>query len=156
MAIRSICQTNVVTLEKTSTLKAAAQLMQEEHVGSIIIVERLNGRVVPAGIITDRDIALTIGSWKTPQDLRVEQIMQTHPITINVNEGIYDAILVMRKKGIKRLPVTNDDGSLFGVISADEVLKLMGDEINNLAKISDSQLRNEKGIRYSQESHAIV
>lgn len=47
--------------------------------------------------------------------------------------------------GLKRLPVVNDDGSLYGIISTDDLFELMAGEISNLAKISGSQVVKERG-----------
>lgn len=151
MAIKAICKTELVTIDKSATIKDAAKLMKSKHVGSVIVTEGFNGKRIPFGIITDRDIALTLASESKPQDLPIQQIMQSRPITIKTNEGIYETIMKMRENGIKRLPVVNDDGSLYGVVCADDLLSLMGEEINNLAKITNAQVNIEKGVRMPVE-----
>lgn len=151
MSIKSVCKTEVATIDKSATLKAVSEMMQKHHVGSLIVTEGFNGKKIPTGIITDRDIALALGSTPKPQDIRVEQIMQSQPISVKANEGIFETIVKMRKHGIKRLPVVTEDGSLYGVISADDLLTLMGEEINNLAKIPETQVSHEQGIRKPAE-----
>lgn len=153
MSIKSICKTNVTTVERGATLSAVSQLMQQRHVGSIVVTEKFNGKSAPCGIITDRDVALVLGSSPKPHELKVENIMQSQPITSKVNDGIFEVIVKMREYSIKRLPVVNEDGSLFGIVSADDLLNLMGEEINNLAKITESQVRIEKGIRMPVEKY---
>jgi len=147
MSIKSICKTQIATMPKDSTLKDISQLMQKKHVGSVVVTEAYDGKKIPAGIITDRDIALALGSSKNPQTLKVESIMQSQPITVKASEGIFATIAIMRKNGVKRLPVVTDDGSLFGIICADDLLSLMGEEINNLAKITETQIKKEQGVR---------
>ena len=147
MPIKSVCKTNVVTVDRGTTLLNVSNVMQKNHVGSVVVVEGLNGKKIPSGIITDRDIALALGSSPRPQDLRVENIMQSLPITIKVTEGIYETIVKMRESGVKRLPVINEDGTLCGIVCADDLLGLMSEEINNLAKINETQMNKEKGIR---------
>lgn len=153
MSIKSICKTKIVTVGKNSTLKDVSAVMQKHHVGSVIVTEGMDGKRIPAGIITDRDIALAVGASLKPQDIRVDQIMQTHPITINADDGIFETALRMREMGVKRLPVVNADGSLYGLISSDDLLSLMGEEINNIAKIQETQIKNEQGIKVPKESH---
>ena len=153
MPIKSICNTKVVTIQKSSTLQDVSSLMQKYHVGSVIVTESFNGKKIPAGIITDRDIALTLGSSQKPRELKVEQVMQGLPITVNENEGIYDAISKMRKYGVKRLPVIYADGSLCGVISSDDLLSLVSEEINNLTKIHEIQVKNEQGVKIPAVKH---
>ncbi len=147
MSIKAICNSNVVTMERGTTLKEASDLMQRKHVGSIVVTEVEGGKKIPCGIITDRDIALAVGSSIRPQDLRVEQIMRNRPVTAKGSDGIYDTIMRMRDNGVKRLPVVNADGSLCGVICADDLLSMMGDEINSLAKITEVQIKKERGLR---------
>lgn len=153
MSIRSICNTKVVTIPKNTTLHDVSNLMQNKHVGSVVVIELFEGRKIPAGIITDRDIALALGSSPKASEMKVEQIMQSAPITVNENEGIYETVVRMRKYGVKRLPVTKEDGTLFGIVSADDILSLMGDEISNLAKINENQFRNEQGVKLPTEVH---
>lgn len=151
MSVQAICQKDVVTVERHSPLIEVSQQMQKHHVGSVVVTENFEGKKIPCGIITDRDIALALGSSGKPQDLPVEQIMQSHPITVSKSEGLFQTIKKMRDYGIKRLPVVEDDGSLFGVISADDLLTLMAEEIGHLAKICEAQVSNEKGVRLPAE-----
>lgn len=156
MSIKSICKTQVATIQKSSSLKDVSELMQQQHVGSVIVTEGLNGKRIPCGIITDRDLALAMGSSVKPQELRVEQIMRSHPFSVKTNDGIFETCVKMREQGIKRLPVVHEDGSLCGVISADDILSLMGEEINNLAKIIETQTKNEKGILMPAEKQVHI
>ncbi|MCB0350690.1 MAG: CBS domain-containing protein [Bdellovibrionales bacterium] len=147
MSIQALCKTNVITADASASLKTISELMQGNHVGSVVITKLKGGRVVPAGIITDRDIALAIGSAKDVQNLSAKQIMLSHPITADVDDGIYEVIFKMREHGVKRLPVTQNDGSLYGIISTDDLFELMAEEISNLAKINVAQVKKESGIR---------
>lgn len=156
MSLLSVCQTEVVTIDRKATLKSVAELMQKKHVGSIVVTDGFNGQRIPVGIITDRDIALAIGSSPKPQDIVVEVIMYSNPITVKTSDGIYEAIVRMRENGIKRLPVVMDDGSLYGIITADDLLILMGKEINNLAQIPETQMNHERGLRRPAEKHVSV
>lgn len=151
MPIKSVCNSNVVTIQKSSTLHDASNLMQKYHVGSVVVTDSINGRKIPAGIITDRDIAMTLGATHNPSEIRVEQIMQAMPITVSENDGIYETIVKMRRSGVKRLPVINEEGSLCGIISSDDLLSLIGEEISNLGKINEIQVRNEQGIKIPVE-----
>lgn len=153
MPIKSICNTKVVTILKGATLQDVSIIMQKNHVGSVIVTEPFNGKKLPAGIITDRDIALALGSSLNPKELKVEQVMQTVPVTIIENEGIYEAITKMRKYGVKRLPVVHVDGTLCGIVTADDLLSLMSDEISNLTKINEIQIKNEQSVKVPAPRH---
>lgn len=151
MAIQSICQTDVVTIPRKCTLKEVSQLMQRRHVGCVIVTELHDNKLFPAGIITDRDIALTVGFSEKPQELIVDNIMHSQPITSKRSEGIFETVLKMNEYGIKRLPVINEDGSLFGIVCSDDLLNLFGEEILALGKVTESQIQKEKGFRLPVE-----
>lgn len=156
MSIKNLCNRKVITIQKEATLNIASELMLRNHIGSIVVVETINGKQIPAGIITDRDIALTIGAIAKPSEVRVDQIMQSNPIVIKESDGLYETIGKMNRHGVKRLPVISDDGALCGIISADDILTLMGDEIGKLTKIKESQIKNEKGIKKSSETPYVI
>lgn len=156
MSIKNMCKTQVVTIEKNFTLKDVSELMNKQHVGSIVVTENFNGKRIPCGIITDRDMALAMGSAAKPQDIRVEQIMQSQPITIQGSEGIFEALVKMREYGVRRLPVVETDGSLCGIISSEDILGLMSEELSNISKITDVQLDAEKGVRKPIEKQVLM
>ena len=153
MPIGSICITDVVTISKKSKLKEVTHLMEKYHVGSVVVTDSIEGNRIPVGIITDRDIALSMNSTSNPQDTNVEIVMQSNPISAKTTDGIFDTIVKMRDYGVKRLPVVNGNGTLFGILCADDLLTLMGEEINILSMISEIQISKEKGERLPTESH---
>lgn len=143
MSIRSICQTNVVTIDKRASLQEASVLMSRYHVGCVIVIDKNDPRKIPQGIITDRDLALAIGKSTSPNEFLVERFMQSNPVTIDTDMGIYEAITIMRNEGIKRLPVVDYEGSIYGVVSAHDLLSLMVEEIHNIASINDVRMQKE-------------
>jgi CBS domain-containing protein len=151
MAVKKVCNTNVITIEKDATLREAVRLMSLKHVGSVVVTESRGENKFPVGVITDRDIALALDTSDSPLVMKVEVVMQSHPITINAEDGIYDTILKMQAHGVKRMPVLNNDGALYGLVSADDLLSLMGEEINSLSKITHNQMMNERGVRLPVE-----
>lgn len=151
MPIKSVCKTEVITASKEASLKDISQLMQKHHVGCVVVTDINNGMRIPAGIITDRDVALCIDASLKPQELRVENIMRSKPFTVKSDEGIFETIVKMREHGVKRLPVVSEDGSLFGIVCADDLLNLMAEEISNLANITDKQVKKERGFRMQFE-----
>ena len=145
MAIESLCKPRVVTVERNATLKNVSGLMRKEHVGCVVVTEMRKGKKTPVGVITDRDIALALDSSQNPQDVLVERIMQGDPVTASATDGVYETVLKMRVNGVRRVPVLNEEGSLCGIICADDLLLLMGEEMNSLARIIDSEVQREQG-----------
>jgi len=146
MAIDSICQTQVATIEKGANLAQASTAMQSQHVGSLVVTENFNGKRIPSGIITDRDIALALGSTPKARELAVSQIMRSQPLTVSRKEGVFETIVKMRENGIKRMPVVDTDGSLYGIVCADDLLSLVADELSQIARVTEVQVNKEKGV----------
>ena len=156
MSIESICEQNVATISKDTTLNEVSKHFLKRHVGSLVVTEGFNGKRVPAGIITDRDLALAMASSLNAPKLKVSQIMKKNPITAKKTDGVFATIKTMRENGVKRLPVVNEDGALYGVISADDLLPMLADEISLLSQIQDVQLLHEKGLKRPQASTEII
>jgi CBS domain-containing protein len=133
----------VATIEAQATVEAAARAMRDRHVGSLVIVR--SGR--PVGLITDRDIVLRVVAQGRNAAADVVGEFITHdPITVSVHEGIETATIRMRRHGVRRLPLVDEEGMAVGVVTADDLLVLLGaeiaavcDGIDNRADAQDSR-----------------
>lgn len=146
MAIEAVCNSEVVTVPKDAALKDIARTMKNEHVGSVIVTEE--SEKTPAGIITDRDLVMALASETSDlEGIRAQDIMKSKPFTVMASEGIYETILKMREHGVERMPVVSKSGELCGIVTSDDLLNLMGEEIHNLARITETQREKEEGLR---------
>jgi CBS domain-containing protein len=125
-------RSEVVTVYPTDTIRRAAQLMRTENVGAVVVVNKGDDRVV--GILTDRDIALNLGMDEVNADSVVERAMTSPAITIRESGGILNATEYFKAHGIRRLPIVNDASQLVGMLTVDDVLSLLGDELKNLSR----------------------
>ncbi len=148
MTISAICSREVITVHRDATVLHAAMLMRQYHVGDVIVIEDREGRAVPVGILTDRDIVIELVA--TDLDCRVitvGDIMLAHLAVVKEDEGIFDAIQLMSSKGIRRLPVVDKNGSLLGIVTLDDVLQLLAKEFDALAKLVRHEQKNEASAR---------
>ena len=107
--VKEVMTREVCTAGKDETLLDASRKMLEFGVGSVIIVE--DGK--PIGIVTERDIIEKVVSKnKIPSKVKLKDIMSTPLITIKPTASLRNAADIMRKKGIRRLPVIDDNGIL--------------------------------------------
>jgi CBS domain-containing protein len=114
-----------------------AQLMRRQHVGDVIVVDRQGDLVVPVGIVTDRDIVVElIADQVDLESVTTGDVMSPELITARQNEGIWDTLQLMGNKGIRRLPVVNDDGGLEGILTVDDLVELLAEELALLARIA--------------------
>ena len=136
MPIGDVCIRDVVVTRSGTTVLEAARLMAQNHVGNLVVVEDVNGRRVPVGIITDRDIVRNVvaegldAGVFTLGDLGVREL-----VTVAEDQGIYECMQQMRINGIRRLPVVDRKGGLVGIISLDDLIQLLAEEMSELGKV---------------------
>ena len=65
-------------------------------------------------------------------------------VTVKESDGIWETLQQMRSKGIRRIPVVNEQNALVGIISADDLLELITEEMSDLVKIISRQQRKER------------
>ena len=151
MAIGEICSREVVFARKDTTVKAAAALMREAHIGSLVIVDELNGKCIPSGILTDRDIVVAVVALGlNPDVIQVGDVMSQELLSVREDAGVAETVELMRIKGVRRLPVTDAAGALVGIIAADDFLDLLAEEMSGLAKMVSREHKREKETRRSR------
>jgi CBS domain-containing protein len=148
MAIGEICSREVLFARRDTTVKTAAALMRESHMGSIIVVDEPNGKRIPAGILTDRDIVVAVVALGLdPNAIQVGDVMSQELLAVREDAGIAETVELMRMKGVRRLPVTDDAGALVGIVAADDILTLLAEEMSALAKMISREHKREKEMR---------
>jgi CBS domain-containing protein len=120
MNLRDVMTDNPRSVTKGSTIAEAARLMRDEDTGIVPIVE--GDKLI--GVVTDRDIALqVVAEGKDPQSTKVEEIASKNLITVDPQQDMDEALRLMAQHQIRRLPVTEEDGRLVGIVSQADVAK---------------------------------
>ncbi len=149
MAIREICNREVVIIHRDDTVLDAAKLMRQHHVGDLVVVDERDGMRVPVGIITDRDLVVEVMASEADRiALRVGELMTTDLAMVKESTGVFEAIQYMRGRGVRRLPVVNDSGGLVGILTLDDVLELLSEELTDLSKLVRNEHQKEAMIRH--------
>lgn len=130
-----LCNREVVVAYRNNTLVEAAKLMREHHVGSlVVVVDRLSERV-PVGILTDRDIVVAVVAKELdPRTLTVGEVIGGELLAVHEKDNIPDALRLMREKGVRRLPVLTHSGALAGILTIDDLLELMAEELGGFVR----------------------
>jgi CBS domain-containing protein len=148
MNVGSLCQRKAITVRRSDDVTAAAELMRSHHIGYLVVVESDAGLERPVGVLTDRDIVVTVVARRTdPRTLRVGDIMSEQPVTVGEAEPLEYAAREMRRIGVRRLPVVGKRGELVGVLSMDELLETLVGELQNVTAALRSEQRIESSIR---------
>jgi CBS domain-containing protein len=148
MPIGEVCNREVVIVQPGETVLEAAQLMRRHHVGDVVVVEERGGRRVPVGIVTDRDLVLEVMAPQIdPVTVTVRDILTTDLVTIKKDAGLFEAIEYMHAKGVRRLPVVDDNGGLIGILTLDDLIELLADEMTALARLVKHEQKKETANR---------
>jgi CBS domain-containing protein len=102
-----------IAIDSDLSLKKVAKIMSDRNIGSLIVLSKDKIK----GIVTERDIMKNISNINK----KVSSIMSKSVITINHNETLDNAALIMAEHDIKRLPVT-DGEKLVGIITATDIV----------------------------------
>ena len=132
--VRELMAEPVVTVKSDTTLTETARLMRDADIGDVIVVERSR----PVGVLTDRDIVVrSVAENRTPGAVTAGEICTTDVVSVAPDAEISQAIALMRRAAVRRLPVT-EMGELVGVLSLGE-LAIERDETSVLADISSAE-----------------
>jgi CBS domain-containing protein len=136
MPIKDVARTNVVTAHRTQSAGNVATVMKEERVGSVIIEDDDK----PVGIVTDRDLVLDVLEPRSdPSTVTAADIMTKTPVTVDLDEGLFTAIEEMHGHLVRRLPVVDEDGNIAGIITLDDLVVMLTDELDNLAGVIEAE-----------------
>jgi len=148
MTIGEICNREVVIVTREAPVIEAARLMRQYHVGDLVVVDELSGRRRPVGIVTDRDIVIEVVAMEVAAEtLCVGDIMSAELATVRESEGVFETIRYMRDKGIRRLPVVDRDGWLQGIVTLDDLLILLAEEMGEMARLIRREMDREQASR---------
>lgn len=124
MRCREIMTKNVRTATRDMTLREVAAMMRDGDMGAIPVVE--DGKLV--GIVTDRDIVVRSVADGKNADSSVGEAMTSELFTVKADDFVFEAIRLMGDKQVRRVPVTDEDGELAGIIAMADVALEMEDE----------------------------
>jgi CBS domain-containing protein len=149
MPVSEICNREVVVVQRNDTALEAAKLMRQHHVGDVLVVEDRNGIQVPVGIVTDRDLIMEIMAPELDGSvITVGDIMAQALVTAKGSTGIFEAIQYMRQKAVRRLPIVNESGGLIGILTLDDLLELLSEELLEIAKLVRNEQQKETRSRH--------
>lgn len=138
MSLESLCRREIVCVNRTTKVIAATKMMEEKNVGCVVVVDTDK----PVGILTDRDVMIRLvnnglEAEKTP----VSDIMSQEIITLNQGTGLYEALEQIKdsKSCVRRFPIVDDNGSIKGIITLDDVIYLLGKEMSDVSEIIESE-----------------
>jgi CBS domain-containing protein len=119
-SIREVMTSNPSTVSVDQNVSDAARIMKSEDAGIVPIVE--GDRLI--GTITDRDIAIrVVAEGKDPSSTSVRDVASTDLVTIDPQQDLDEALRLMARHQVRRLPVVEEDGRLVGIVAQADVAR---------------------------------
>ena len=112
--------TNVVTIQPSAGIEAAAKVLRDHKFGALIVADK-GGSML--GIISERDIIRVVGDMGPKGlSLKVEDIMTRNVYTCKSTDGVADLMQLMTKYRVRHVPIL-DNGKLMGLVSQTDLIK---------------------------------
>jgi CBS domain-containing protein len=148
MAIGIYCNREVIITAPDTTVQQAAELMRKHHVGTLIVAEQNGDQTRPMGIVTDRDLVLGVmAPGLKPETILVSDIMNEKLFTVREEESLLETMRLMRGHGVRRIPVVDRLGILQGIVSLDDLVVLVAEEMTELSQLIAHQKAREIKLR---------
>ncbi len=148
MSVGQFCNRDTVIVRREDSIVTAAQLMRQNHVGTVVVVTDVDGMLKPAGIVTDRDLVLEVlAAELDPETVTIGDLVSYELVTARESDGIWETIQRMRTKGVRRMPVINGNGALVGIITVDDLLDILAAELSEVTKVVAREQMREQTTR---------
>lgn len=131
-----------VTCPLTASVVDAARTMVEADIGFLVVVDA-GGK--PVGVVTDRDIVVR-AVVPARRDATVADVMTRHPVCVRDQATVTEAAELMADRQCRRLALTDDAGRITGVVSLDDLLRVAGDELGEIARAVRGTRHNRVGL----------
>ena len=119
-SIKDVMTSNPCSIDADKSVAYAAKMMRDEDVGVAPIVE--GDKLI--GMLTDRDIAIrVVAEGRDPDQVTVRDVASKQVVTIDPQQDLDEALRIMAKHQVRRLPVVEEDGKLVGVVAQADVAR---------------------------------
>ena len=118
--VKDLMTSNPRSIDSEKSVAYAAKMMRDENVGLAPIVR--GDQLV--GTVTDRDITIrVVAEGKNPESTKVTEIASTVLVTVEPKQDLDEALRLMAKHQVRRLPVVEEGGRLVGVVAQADVAR---------------------------------
>jgi CBS domain-containing protein len=145
MNIGQHCNRRVVKTTRNERVLTAARRMRDEHVGDLVVVEETDGRFIPLGVLTDRDIVVGILAQDIEHlsTLDVGDVLTREVVTARETDDLPDVLQRMVEHGVRRMPVVDTQGTLVGIFTLDDWLATLSRDLQGIVRLIARERRDE-------------
>jgi CBS domain-containing protein len=156
MSLAPLCHREIVCIPAHVPVRKAAEMMRKQHVGALAVTDSQDSaRVV--GLVTDRDIVVDVlAVGHSPDEKTVASVCRSQLVGVAASSSLQEAISHMEQYGVRRLFVARDDGSLLGLISMDDLIEAIADELGDLARTLRINIDKEDERTHPADTKSVV
>jgi CBS domain-containing protein len=134
MRIGELCKSPVFVAYPDQALAVAARAMRAQDVGALVVIARGDPEQRPLGILTDRDIVRgQVNQFADLRCLAVSDVMTREPLCIGADAELGEAIATLASRAVRRAPVIDGAGTLIGIVTLDDLLPAIAQQLTELA-----------------------
>jgi CBS domain-containing protein len=125
--VGEIAGRNPVCVNRDTTILAVSKLMRLYRVDELVVTEQPEGKLVPAGVLSARDIVTrVIAPELDAAVLTAGDLLWSGPASAKNTDSISQALELLQATKSNAIALVDDDGVLTGVVSRDELLRATG------------------------------
>lgn len=144
MSVGQYCNRHVITTDRATEIREIARMMRHHHVGTVVVVERRGDKDYPIGIITDRDLVVEVLAQNlSPETVTVGDVMSSGLVTAREDDNFWRMLDRMSAKGIRRLPVVDEEGVLVGILTVDDILTALAVGLSDVTRLVQREIAKE-------------
>jgi CBS domain-containing protein len=145
MTAGDLCNRIVTVAERDMPVAEAARLMRSHHVGSLVVTDSTGAGRVVVGILTDRDIVTSVvAEGLDPEKLSVGAAMTSPVTTALESETVMDLLATMRRRGVRRVPITTAGQVLVGLMTLDDAIEIVAEQLRGVVQAMDAEQKRER------------
>jgi CBS domain-containing protein len=117
VTVRDVMSREYVGVSESDTVLGAVGLMDEEGVGSVVVLRGSE----PVGIMTESDVLGVVADEDEPADTPVSDVMSEPLVSVEADRGLADAAGTMSREDIRRI-IVEEDGELLGLLDERDII----------------------------------
>jgi len=145
--LRVLSRRQPVTVEPGTSLADCVRAIQRTGTGDSVFVCDASGRLV--GVLTERDVFARIVGGTVDLQQPVESLMTADPKTLDLDDTIRDAIVLMRTGRYRNVPMVDADRQLVGVVRQSDIIRFLAEsfpeELLNLPPRPHQRMKEPEG-----------
>jgi len=142
MRAGELCIRTVVTAFPEESVVDAARRMADYQVGDLIVVDAPSDTGAhPIGIVTDRDLVVRVLTRTNcvPSQTKVADVMRKEVVTASEDDDVEHVLASLRSHNIRRMPVVDQRGVLQGIITVDDIVGWMAEQLERTVGLLERQ-----------------